>query len=256
MKPDVEANASAEQQMQRMSRRSFLWAAAAVGGAIGAWRWLISQKPLTKGDKPWPFRRTLELNESIASGLMSQSARSPDKTGSQLGSRANGTYGLAKNEDLSNWTLTFQEVAPHGRARVLRLSDIQAMPATDMTTEFCCIEGWSQVMAWRGVRFADFLKAMGMQPDLKTLPRYVSMATPNAQYYVGLDMASAIHPQTLLAYDMNGAPLKAAHGAPLRLVIPTKYGVKNIKRLGIISLTQQRPRDFWAAEGYDWYAGL
>jgi DMSO/TMAO reductase YedYZ molybdopterin-dependent catalytic subunit len=82
------------------------------------------------------------------------------------------------------------------------------------------------------------------------------MQTPDQAYFVGLDSPSALHPQTLLCYEMNGADLTPAHGAPLRLVIPVKYGVKNIKRIGKIIYTDERPEDYWANEGYDWYAGL
>jgi hypothetical protein len=84
----------------------------------------------------------------------------------------------------------------------------------------------------------------------------VGMETPGQEYYVGLDMRSALRSQTLLCYEMNGAPLAIENGAPLRLVIPTKYGIKNIKRIGTITYTDQRPADYWAEEGYDWYAGL
>ncbi len=63
------------------------------------------------------------------------------------------------------------------------------------------------------------------------------------------------HPQTLLCYEMNGEPLTLEHGAPLRLVTPVKYGIKNIKRIGTIRFTDKRPADFWAERGYDWYAG-
>ncbi len=82
------------------------------------------------------------------------------------------------------------------------------------------------------------------------------MQTPSQEYYVGLDMPSALHSQTLLCYEMNGAPLAIENGAPLRLRIPTKYGIKNIKRIGTITYTDQRPADYWAEQGYDWYAGL
>jgi DMSO/TMAO reductase YedYZ molybdopterin-dependent catalytic subunit len=68
-------------------------------------------------------------------------------------------------------------------------------------------------------------------------------------------MPSALHPQTLLAYEMNGQPLSPDHGAPLRLVIPVKYGIKHIKRIGTVVFTDRRPADFWANRGYDWHAG-
>ena len=82
------------------------------------------------------------------------------------------------------------------------------------------------------------------------------MQTPDKEYYVSLDMPGALHPQTLLAYEMNGAPLTDDHGAPLRLMTPVKYGIKNLKRIGRIEYTDKRPADYWAEQGYDYYAGL
>ena len=86
--------------------------------------------------------------------------------------------------------------------------------------------------------------------------KYISLETPDGDYYVGLDMASALHPQTLLCYEMNGQPLTSGHGAPLRLVVPVKYGIKNLKCIGKIDFSDSRPRDYWAERGYDWYAGF
>jgi DMSO/TMAO reductase YedYZ molybdopterin-dependent catalytic subunit len=121
-----------------------------------------------------------------------------------------------------------------------------------MTTDLKCIEGWSVVVTWAGARLRDFAGTYGL--DART--KYVSLATPDGAYYVGLDTASAMHPQTLLCYEMNGVPLTAAHGAPVRLVTTVKYGIKSIKRIGTIVFTDLRPRDYWAERGYDWYAGL
>jgi DMSO/TMAO reductase YedYZ molybdopterin-dependent catalytic subunit len=85
---------------------------------------------------------------------------------------------------------------------------------------------------------------------------YVYLATPDSSYHVGLDMASALHPQTLLCDTMNGQPLTREHGAPLRLYLAVKYGYKSLKRLALIRFQDKRPSDYWAARGYDWYAGL
>ena len=68
-------------------------------------------------------------------------------------------------------------------------------------------------------------------------------------------MPSALHPQTLLCYEMNGQPLTDGHGAPLRLVTPLKYGIKHLKRIGTIAFADARPKDYWAELGYDWDAG-
>ncbi|MGH9581761.1 MAG: molybdopterin-dependent oxidoreductase, partial [Bryobacteraceae bacterium] len=113
--------------------------------------------------------------------------------------------------------------------------------------------GWSTIVEWSGARFSDFTRKY-LRPGFA--PKYVYMETPDQQYYVGLDMKSAMHPQTLLAYERNGKPLTPDHGAPLRLVIPVKYGIKSIKRIGLIQYTNTRPGDYWAEEGYDWYSGL
>ena len=147
---------------------------------------------------------------------------------------------------------------------LLTMDDIRALPKTEMTTEFKCVEGWSTIVNWAGVRLSDFIARYLPQtknnaaPDINqphNFPAYLSMVTPDGGYYVGLDMPAALHPQTLLAYEMNGAPLTLPHGAPLRLVTPTKYGIKQIKRIGRIAFVAERPADYWAERGYDWYAG-
>lgn len=149
---------------------------------------------------------------------------------------------------------------------LLTLDDIRALPRVEMTTELKCIEGWSTIVNWAGARFADFAaryqpptREGGGAPDVRARPqelvRYVGMETPDGGYYVGMDMPSALHPQTLLCYEMNGQPLTPEHGAPLRLVTPVKYGIKHIKRIGRITFTDDRPGDFWAERGYDWYSG-
>ena len=153
----------------------------------------------------------------------------------------------------------------NGAGLLLTMDDIRRLPRIEMTTELKCVEGWSTIVNWTGARLADFIKEYqpatrnGGQPDVQNRPqnlvRYVSMVTPDGGYYVGLDMPSALHLQTLLAYEMNGAPLNLAHGAPLRLVTTTKYGIKQIKRIGRIAFMDERPADYWAERGYDWYAG-
>ncbi len=147
---------------------------------------------------------------------------------------------------------------------LLSLDDIKSLPRVEMTTELKCIEGWSVIVNWAGARFSNFIARFlpatrnGSQPDINRagdFVRYVSLITPDGGYYVGMDMPSILHPQTLLVYEMNGAPLTLAHGAPLRLVTPTKYGIKQIKRIGRISYTDERPADYWGERGYDWYSG-
>jgi hypothetical protein len=135
---------------------------------------------------------------------------------------------------------------------LLTLNEVRSLPRVEYTSQFKCIEGWSQTVHWAGARFADL--AARFAPPRGT--RYVGLETPGGDYYVGLEMADALHPQTLLCYEMNGVPLSPEHGAPLRLVIPIKYGVKHLKQIGLVRFTNTRPKDYWAEQGYDWSLGL
>ena len=235
--------------LKRRSRRGFIGAGVAAAIGVGAWEWLRTRP--RDADLPWPLRRMLETNESIAMAYFSRSRLSPTFPRSRVDNppRINGGIGLVPNYDPEHWRLTIEGVdgAPH----VLTLDDIRAFPRRSMITELRCIEGWSIITQWSGARLSD---VMAKFPPPK-LPRYVAIETPGRGYYVGLDIESALHPQTLLAYELNGAPLTWQHGAPLRLAIPVKYGIKNIKRIGTIRFTDVRPADYWAEQGYDWYAG-
>ncbi len=168
---------------------------------------------------------------------------------------ANGTGRSSRgNEEAGESDSTLR---PHTPGLLLTLDDIMTkLPRRDLVTQFKCIEGWSQIVHWAGVRAADFLDLYPPAPVDGREPRYVYMETPDGDYYCGFDMGIMRHPQTLLVTEMMGAPLTQNHGAPLRLHTPTKYGYKQIKRIGLIAYTNDRPDDYWTKLGYDWYAGL
>ncbi|MFL6452088.1 MAG: molybdopterin-dependent oxidoreductase [Bryobacteraceae bacterium] len=233
------------------SRRSFLVGGLAAVAGIGGYEW-ITRAP-AEDEVPWPQRRVLDLNGRLSEEYLNDkhlmATYPPDKIG---GVKPNGDIGIEQPLEAGKWTL--QVTAPGRQPILLSLDDLKQLPKTEMTTRFCCIEGWSGVAHWGGARFSDFSKNL-FGPGYR-IPPYVYMATPDGEYYVGLDMKSALHPQTLLAYEQNGRPLEERRGAPLRLAIPVKYGIKNIKRIGLIQYTDKRPADYWADEGYDWFAGL
>lgn len=139
---------------------------------------------------------------------------------------------------------------------LLTMDELRKLPRVDLVTEFKCIEGWSQITQWSGVRLRDFIDAFPPALVNGRMPRYVYMETPDGDYYCGYDMEAARHPQSTLVMEMSGQPLQPGHGAPLRLHMPIKYGYKQIKRIGLIAYTDVRPDDFWMKLGYDWYAGL
>src|ERR1051326_4691627 len=246
----AENDRNVEAELKQRTRRGFITAGIAAAAGYGAWKWLRT-RPGTDG-LGWPFRRVLDMNESIGMALFSRSRLSPTFAPSRITNpaRLNGGIGLTPNVDPERWRLTI-EGAAGGQPVELTLDDIRSFPRRTMITELRCIEGWSMITQWAGARLSD---VMAKFPP-SHLPRYVAMETPGRGYYVGLDVDSALHPQTLLAYELNGAPLTWQHGAPLRLAIPVKYGIKNIKRIGTIRYTDVRPADYWGEQGYDWYAG-
>ncbi len=139
---------------------------------------------------------------------------------------------------------------------LLTMHELCQLPRVDFATEFKCVEGWSQITRWAGVRLRDFLDAFPPATVNGRPPRYVYMETPDGDYYCGYDMETARHPQSTLVTEMSGVPLLPEHGAPLRLHMPVKYGYKQIKRIGLIAYTDTKPDDYWTKLGYDWYAGL
>ena len=240
-----------KRELRRRTRRDFLIGGVAAAGAIGGYEWITGAR--REDDVPWPQRRVLEFNRKVAQSYLSDSHLMPSYSLNQVEYlKPNGDIGVDTPLDLNHWQL--QVSTDNSRAVNLSLDDVKSLPKTEMVTRFCCIEGWSVIAHWGGARFADFTNKF-LPPGVK-LPNYVYMATPGEDYYVGLDMKSAMHPQTLLAYEQNGKPLEDVHGAPLRLAIPVKYGIKNIKRIGLIQYTNTKPGDYWAEEGYDWFAGL
>jgi DMSO/TMAO reductase YedYZ molybdopterin-dependent catalytic subunit len=252
----------------KRSRRSFLITGALGLVGIAGWRWLDSS-PRVDGI-PGPFRKVLEANADLSNAYYSNTRLAPEFAKSRAQKiRFNGDVGMRGEFDPMAWRLRVQGYAPSGtpaRTQEFTIEQIKALPRTEMTTEFKCIEGWSSIVSWAGARMSDFLAqyplgtASGLpiadpnRPPADAAP-YVGIATPDDAYYVGLEMSNALHPQTLLCYEMNGEPLNLQHGAPLRLVSPLKYGVKQIKRIGTIAFTDARPKDYWAELGYDWQAG-
>jgi len=142
--------------------------------------------------------------------------------------------------DPAGWKLNVSKL--DGKTLELSLAELRTLPKTEVVYTFKCIEGWSQVSWWGGVRVADFLAHYGLKAE--AMKKYVGLSTPDEEYYVGIDIESALHPQTILAYEVNGQPLPLDHGYPLRLIIPVKYGVKSLKRIGTLFFDDEKPADY------------
>ena len=245
---------------QKINRRNFISFgvfAAVSGAAYTGWKWLYNSPKevpgITAGARA-PLRRALNKTELFFRNFFSSNnlVKTYPKAMAAKNVRVNSNIGMAGKFVVEDWKLLVKK--HNGEIITITIDQIKALPKTEIVFDFKCVEGWDQIQYWGGLKMIDFIEHFGLAEETKLA--YVGMMTPDKGYQVGLDMASAIHPQTLLAYEMNGKPLPMNHGAPLRLIIPVKYGIKNLKRIGSITFSDTRPPDYWARIGYDYYSGL
>ncbi len=219
---------------------------------VFTWQWLHHEP--TEAGALKPLRKGLDYNEKFFSNFLSKDHLAKPFSVAEAAPkvRLNGNVGMGDNFDSSTWKL--KVVKSPGDTLLISIDELKALPKTDLVFDFKCIEGWSQVTHWAGVKFSDFAAKYNLNAQTNT--RYASLITPDKKYYVGIDMASMMHPQTILCYEMNGKPLPLNQGAPLRLIIPVKYGIKHLKRIGTMSFSNARPADYWYERGYDYFSGL
>jgi len=130
------------------------------------------------------------------------------------------------------------------------LNQLGMLPQTSQVTRHICVEGWSAIGKWGGVRFGDFLKMVGAD----TTAKYVGFKCAD-DYYTSIDMATAMHSQTLLTLTFGDKLLPKEYGYPLKLRIPTKLGFKNPKYISEIYVTNDYPGGYWEDQGYNWFSG-
>ena len=150
--------------------------------------------------------------------------------------------------DGASWSLEVSGlVAEKGR---WTLEQLRKLPQESQITRHICVEGWSAIGQWSGVPFRTFLHRVGAD----TRARYVGFKCAD-RYYTSLDMATALHPQTILALDYGDAPLPPKYGYPLKLRVPTKLGFKNPKNIAAMFVTNDYPGGYWEDQGYNWFSG-
>jgi DMSO/TMAO reductase YedYZ molybdopterin-dependent catalytic subunit len=130
------------------------------------------------------------------------------------------------------------------------LPELYKLGQTSQITRHICVEGWSAIGKWTGVRFSDFLDRIGAD---KTA-RYVGFKCAD-DYYSSIDMPTALHPQTLLTLGFGDQILPAEYGFPMKLRMPTKLGFKNPKHITALFVTNTYPGGYWEDQGYNWYSG-
>ena len=211
--------------------------------------------------KEWLLNRSLRIDDDVAEALYSRNRLVPTYTKSQITPLRNNYNGATPNPSyIPEWRLTLDGLAS-GLSVSLNIRNLLAsFQVHEQITRLVCVEGWSAIAWWAGLRFDDLLGAHPPMSQAKwaRLESSVNLGpwgNPDP-YFVSLDLSTARHSQTLLATHLNGKPLTVEHGAPLRLVAPVKLGLKNIKAITRISYTRDEPADYWAKHGYSRYDGI
>ncbi len=267
-KKDLREEEIPVKNIRRRTILSFVVFFVLMGFAIAGWKWLNRQD--TSDGALKPLRAVLNENEKINSAIEGRNhlVKEYPKSKADKNVRVNGDVGMGDDFMVDTWELTVNrhpESNSPDSVLHLNMDEIRKLPFKNLIFDFKCVEGWSQITNWGGTKFSDFLiryhlgTHSGKAPDPshpEDMYKYVGLMTPDSAYYVGIDMQSIMHSQTILAYEMNDSILPKNQGAPLRLIIPIKYGIKSIKRIGYIYFSDTRPKDYWFERGYDYDAAL
>ncbi len=255
------------QVARRWTRRDFLTFGA---GAIVGLGVAVSQLPPTTlqrlGLKFWPrnqwlLNKALRFDDDVAELFYSPNRPVPTYTKSQITPLKNNYNGATPDPGyIPRWHLTLDGLSSGLAASLDMRTLLGRFQIHDQITRLVCVEGWSAIAWWSGLKFEDLLQAYPpvSQAEWAFIESSVNL-DPNGKadpYYVSIDLLSARHPQTLLATHYNGEPLTVEHGAPLRLIAPMKLGLKNIKAITRITYVKDEPKDYWAERGYSRYDGI
>jgi len=211
--------------------------------------------------KEWVLNKALRFDDDLAEALYSKDRLVPTYAKSQITPLRNNYNGATPDPSyIPEWRLTLDGLSS-GLSVSLNIRNLLAFfQVNEQITRLVCVEGWSAIAWWTGLRFDDLMRAYPPVSQAKwaRLESSVNLGpwgNPDP-YFVSLDLETARHPQTLLATHLNGKPLTVGHGAPLRLVAPVKLGLKNIKAVTRITYTAEEPADYWAKRGYSRYDGI
>ena len=260
---------------REMSRRAAIAAGFAGAGALVWWADTLTLSPgfgrVFRGVEDWT---RLTQRALLGTGQLAREYRPQDISPVF---KANGTlnpggdeYDKHVAENFVNWRLRIGGLV--SRPMSVSVEQLKRLPARTQITRHDCVEGWSCIGMWTGVPLGLLLKAVGLAPgaryavfhcadNLEGEPAKGGAQAPG-QYYESIDLIDAFHPQTLIAYALNGKPLDVAHGAPLRLRVERQLGYKMAKYVERIEVVDSFTNiaggrgGYWEDRGYEWYAGI
>lgn len=238
-------NAERPTPARRIDRRAFLATGAA--GLLAACGW-------DGGDTFAPLqRRASRFNDRLSEWLLSYDRPAPKYAESER-SRSFPNYHISPEtprlEDPAAWRLEVGGLVE--RPVTLSLEEVRDLGRLRYTVKHHCVEGWSAIATWTGTPLRALAEYAGLRPEA----RYVRFDSFDEDYYNGWDLKSALHPETILAWEFNDEPLGPDHGAPLRLYAPHKLGYKLTKYLASVTFTAERPGGYWEDRGYPWFGGV
>ncbi|MDF7647403.1 molybdopterin-dependent oxidoreductase [Pantoea sp. Acro-805] len=230
------------------SRRQFLRMGLTLGGVAMLSGCDIDDNP----DVESVLNRMSRFNDRIQGWLFSGYRMAPEYTLADITRPFpfNAFYGEEDIPSIHEENYQLQITGKVRDNRSWRLPELYKLAQHEQITRHICVEGWSAVGRWGGVRFSDFLHLIGAD----TRAKYVSFRCAD-EYYTSIDMASALHPQTLLALSWDGRILPPEYGYPMKLRIPTKLGYKNPKHIVSIEITDRFTGGYWEDQGYNWFGG-
>jgi DMSO/TMAO reductase YedYZ molybdopterin-dependent catalytic subunit len=260
----------ASRVLRYRTRRDLLLFSVSAVTAVASAGFLLPQNILSRlgihhdmksAGKEWLLNKALRIDDDVAEALYSPNRRVPTYTKSQITPIKNNYDGATPDHGyISGWTLTLEGLASGLSVSLDIRKLINRFPMHEQITRLVCVEGWSAIARWAGLRFDDLLRAYPPISQAKWA-RVESSVNLDASgnpdpYFVSIDLATARHPQTLLVTQFSGQPLTVEHGAPLRLLVPVKLGLKNVKAVTRITYSAEEPRDYWAQYGYSSYDGI
>lgn len=235
-------------RIERPERRAFLTRTLSLGGLA----LLTGCEVTSQSGVEQALSAVSRFNDRVQGWLFDPNALAPTYPTSMITRPFpfNAYYGVDEAPTVDEADYRLEIAGRVADRRPWRLADLRALPQAEQITRHICVEGWSAIGRWGGVRFPDFLARIGAD----TSARYVGFKCAD-DYYTSIDMATALHPQTLLTLSYDGRTLPREYGFPMKLRMPTKLGYKNPKHIMALYVTNTYPGGYWEDQGYNWFGG-
>lgn len=239
---------AAETELKDTSRRRFLGSTLTLGGLSMLTGCVLGDDVSIEA----MLKKISQWNDGVQAAIFNPANLAPTYPESMMTRPFpfNAFYGVDDAPEVDGDDFELEVSGLVGNTKNWTLAELYALPQTSQVTRHICVEGWSAIGKWGGVTFSEFLKRI----DADTTAKYVGFKCAD-DYYTSIDMPTALHPQTLLAFTYDGQTLPRQYGYPMKLRMPTKLGYKNPKHIEAIFVSNTNPGGYWEDQGYNWFGG-